>query len=447
MSSDDLSRLRNAFGRLVPLVKDHWQQPLLSYAAAVYSSHTSSENPIRTHSFAKLEERLAHRARAEGYSELQLAGLSTELRRNPVLQTGPHCHLVIEPDAFFTHLFSLMGLKSQSSHWHISYSVSTVKFTESAKKGPGWLQLDGQNINVFGLSRSKMVPFSIIGRHSPKRFMLVADDDNAGTRHFSESLRAVLPTDAFASAAEAIKAANPLLWRHAFGAQMNFLQLDDRDVIDLVCDHLRDDNSWLATSLFGDPNLISVFLDAANELTKSPWGGWFSLTTDFFWRLHDGRLRPLKVRDGVLKCALGDFKVPLKPAALLDALEREDIIPNMFLAFIVLSILPGTRVLGGSRQVIYYPLMRQVLLKMLTQSRARADHELANAMLQDAMPGVWGHRTIAPTCPDPWRLVADGGPVVTAELIEYFGRQTLIEAARDLPGFVADPLWLAVATG
>ena len=62
----------------------------------------------------------------------------------PVLQTGPHCLLLIEPDAFYTHLFSLLGLQAHVREWYITYHASTVSFSEKAKKGPGWLWLQDE---------------------------------------------------------------------------------------------------------------------------------------------------------------------------------------------------------------------------------------------------------------------------------------------------------------
>jgi hypothetical protein len=50
--------------------------------------------------------------------------------------------------------------------------------------------------------------------------------------------------------------------------------------------------------------------------------------------------------------------VEFTPASLVQALKIGRIMPNLLLMFIVTSILPGVRVLGGSRHTIYYPLMR-----------------------------------------------------------------------------------------
>jgi len=51
----------------------------------------------------------------------------------------------------------------------------------------------------------------------------------------------------------------------------------------------------------------------------------------------------------------------------------------LLLVFLVLSILPGVRALGGSHQPVYYPLMRYVICHALEASGLDADlqHALA----------------------------------------------------------------------
>src|SRR5690606_35340633 len=169
----------------------------------------------------------------------EIAQLLDQLRIRPIIQTGPQCHLVNEPDALFTHLFCRGGLRGQSQSWYINYSVSTVKYTEKLKKGPGWLRLDEQNINVFGLSRSEMESLSIFSRQMPLRFAMVPECSRSSIPLRNELLQ-ILPDAEFSSAADAIKSANRTLWRKFFGTQVNFLQMDESDIAELVREHLED---------------------------------------------------------------------------------------------------------------------------------------------------------------------------------------------------------------
>ncbi|MDC7259549.1 MULTISPECIES: hypothetical protein [unclassified Shinella] len=380
-----------------------------------------------------------------GHSETLAQLLIEQIHRRPVIQTGPHCHLVVEPDAFFTHLFNLMALKAHSEAWYLNYSVSTVKFTERAKKGPGWLLLDGQNVNVFGLSHRQMEPYSICGRHAPRRFAMRPADPHVD-HPMRDRLQAVLPDREFSSAADAVKSANECLWRACVGRNVHFLQLDDADVATLVIDHLRDRESWLSRHFINCPATLATFAGAVRELNSGPWAGWFTFNTDFFWLIHGGRLKRLHLEGGKLRDSLGDFEVDFNADSLAESLEAREIVPSLFLVFMVVAILPALRALGGSRQIIYYPLMRAALLKALERSSVLVNKVLAESLRLDPTPSVWGHRTIAPTCDDPWRMLAAGGPAATAKLINTFASMSLNDASAGLPGFVNDELWQQCCT-
>lgn len=430
--------------RLLPVVDDYWDRPLRAYAAALFEEFQPVRNDVRQDAFALLVSLLSRRAGDTGYTVIEVQRLIDQLRRRPVIQTGPHCHLIIEPDAFFTHLFSVLGIEAYSDNWYVSYGSSTVKFTERPKKGPGWLLLDDRSINVFGLSRRKMDPFSICGRQARQKFELAVDgpQDN---HPLVDSLKACLPRSDFPSASEAIKAANLNLWRYCFGQRLNFLQIDDTDVAELTATHLMDGSSWLGAEFFGASGMVQAFLRAANALAGDIWGKWFRRTTDFFWLIVGGRLRPLRLIDDRLVDETGLYVVHCSPLPLASALMSGEIVPNLFITFLVLSILPGTRVLGGSRQVVYYPIMRHLLLSTLETVSSPSNRQLALAIAQDDAPGVWGHRTIAPFREDPWSLLSAAGTSGTDEMLLYSGQMTLGRSSGSLPGFSEDPLWQELA--
>ncbi|NKC51909.1 hypothetical protein HED63_22925 [Ochrobactrum cytisi] len=118
-----------------------------------------------------------------------------------------------------------------------------------------------------------------------------------------------------------------------------------------------------------------------------------------------------------------------------------DIVPGLFLVFLVIAILPCLRAMGGSRQVVYYPLMRSTLLAALDRSSTPRNTELAKDIRADPIPSVWGHRTIAPVCVTPWQFFVAENPETLASLLQRFGQLTLAEASADLPGFTGDELW------
>ncbi|MER9070655.1 hypothetical protein NKH84_29650 [Mesorhizobium sp. M0902] len=426
---------------LMPYISRYSKLPTSTYAHAVYDAKPAAADPVRTHALEQMELLLADRALRLGYRHHQIEKLGKQLRNRPVIQTGPHCHLILEPDTFYTHIFSAIGLRSHKDSWYVSYSPSTVKFTESAKKGPGWLRLGDRTLNVFGLSRSKMIPFSVCGRHAPQRFALRSSEQTSDANQLVEHLQRALPDGEFPSAADAIKAANQSLWHRFFASNLQLLQIDDLDVADLVAQHLRDPSSWLSSTLFGAGSFAKSLLTHFKSVDCGQWGGWAKTTTDFFWHLSGGRIFPLRLDDGLLLNADGTFSLRCAPDALVRSLNEGEIIPSLFLSLLVTSVLPGLRALGGRRQIVYYPIMRHALLSALADFPSPADRSLSASLESDEEPGMWGHRTISPGPIDPFSLIAQSGSSCFEQLIGSYGGMTLSDAWGSLPAFTGDPLW------
>ncbi|WP_246705650.1 hypothetical protein [Rhizobium sp. P40RR-XXII] len=432
------AQVRETLSYLMPGLEPFWALPLKDYARAVY--HIESARGGCSHRdeamarFKKLVKRTALRSGADRESA---ENASRQIAASPVIQTGPHCHLLIEPDAFYTHLFSILGLSAYACRWHVCYSASTVKFVESAKKGPGWLRLDGDSVNVFGLSRSQMDPYSICGFNGPYRFLLSDQKGGGPANAAAARLKAILPDAEFPSAAEAIKAANQFLWQRAFPPSIRLLQFDDIDVADLVAEHFEDAASWLSTRLTGDGLFAERLLQTLDQLNAGPWAGWIRQTTDFFWGLAEGRIFPLRLNNGVLTSRSSPaFNVRFDPQTLAASLRQRQLVPNLLIAFLVISILPGIRVLGGCRQVVYYPLMRYLIASALERSD---DHHLFDVLSADVRPGVWGHRVLRPDEGYPFLEFERSGNM--SDLAARYGCCSLNKASGNLESFSGDPIW------
>lgn len=441
------TQVMDTLWHLMPWVKAYWHRPLSDFAGAVFRADGfSAQSRSRHHAmqlFRACIERVAIRS---GYSAVEALQASRQIVEAPIIQTGPHCHLLVAPDAFYTHLFCIMGLNAHGRRWHIYHSDITVKFVEKAKRGPAWLHLDGKPVNVFGLSRSNMMPFSICGQNGPYSFALTNADEAKAVNNAAERLKALLPNAAFASAAEAIKAANLSMWKRWIGQSVSLLQFDDFDIADLMAAHLRDGDEWMARQFVGDGQLATAILQEIDALGGGQWAGWLRSTTHFFWGLRDGRIFPVFLKDGHLQHEAAQFKVAFRPESLANALEARELVPNMFTSFLVTSILPGIRVLGGSRQTIYYPLMRYVLAKALGRQTRGVDPLLGD-MGNDVRPGVWGHRVLAPAHADPFaEIEASGEDPGLADLTRHYSALTLHEGSGLLASFTEDPSWAHLAS-
>ncbi|MDQ0323090.1 hypothetical protein QO002_005296 [Pararhizobium capsulatum DSM 1112] len=436
-----VASLKKTLSHLFPQVDQHWAKPLDAYASAVYrlGGHRTGCS-ARDEAMVFLQNCIERAALRTGATSREAKQCSQQLVAAPVIQTGPHCHLLVEPDAFYTHLFSLLGLTANHLPWHIWYSASTVKFIEKPKKGPGWLLLEGEPVNVFGLPRRLMDSYSICGLNAHYSFKLTGNTKGTPANPSAVRLKALLPQGEFASAADAIKAGNQAFWNWAFPAQPRLLQLDDTDMADLVADHLENPGSWLSRQLFGNGMLAGAIIEAIDQLNAGPWAGWMRSTTDFFWGLANGKLFPLRLGNRMLTAGPGkEVELRFEPVALAAALRGREIVPNLFITFLVTSILPGIRVLGGCQQTVYYPLMRHVFSSALRQI---GPQDLLATINADDCPGVWGHRVLKPGTPSPFREL-ESSPL--PHLLSFYGSQPLEQACGGLKSFVGDPLWETLA--
>jgi hypothetical protein len=281
-----------------------------------------------------------------------------------------------------------------------------------------------------------MDPYSICGLNGTYRFALAGQ--NGGSNNAAVArLKAILPETEFPSAAEAIKAANQVLWRRSFPPALRFLQFDDIDVADLVVDHFEDKASWMSTCFAGDRLFAENILRAIEKLNAGPWVGWIRQTTDFFWGLEDGRIFPLHLQGGVLTgVSPSIFEMRFDPETIAASLRQRKLVPNLLTTFLVTSILPGVRVLGGCRQAVYYPLMRYLVATGLAASGER---ELLDALRTDERPGVWGHRVLRPKGGSPFTELEENGTAL--ELAANYGSLSLQDGSGDLVSFTSDPIW------
>ncbi len=427
-------------GTLFPWIDDFRQRSLADYAREAFDTEPHrSMCGVRQHAMSLFQRSIFRAGRKAGLVDDRVRAIAAEIVRAPVMQAGPHLHLLIEPDAYYTHLFSLMGLRAHRRSAYLSYAVSTVKFVERGRKGPGWLKIGGDAINVFGLSRSQMIPYSILARNGPYRFALKNVDGGGNDSDLVARLRSILPQGEYPSAASAIKYANLHLWKRYFDPDIAFLQIDDEDVADLVVDHLQDKSSWLARNLFVNCGFVRGLLSSVDDLANGPWEGWLKNSTDLFWGSDRGRLFPLRVVGHRLEAGRAeDCSLVFEVDAVIEALQARKIIPNLLLMFIVTAILPGIRVLGGSRHTVYYPLMRHAFSRALTME---GQLELAATIAADHRSGIWGHRVLLDNAEPFAELNSLGSGNIEPALDNYRGL-SLEEAGGTFESFADDPLWV-----
>ncbi|MES0172614.1 hypothetical protein [Mesorhizobium sp. M0006] len=442
--ADAKQAVLGSLATLYPWMRPYYSRRVRDYASRLFEAPLQNAEPdIRRRSLAKLLDTIRNAGKRNGLTVKAVSQICSELEERRVLQTGPHLFLLLEPEAYYTHILSLLGLSAHGCSSYVSYAVSTVSLVEKPRKGPGWFTVDGKPINVFGLSRSRMIGYSLLTGPGSYRFELVPAEPNTEGDALTQ-LRSLLPRTPFERPSHAIKAANLMLWPKLFGGSFAFLQIDDEDIADLVADHLSDDDSWLRTRLLEDPKLASNIVAGLDRLAAGPWSGWLARGTDFFWFYENGKRLPLRLIAGDLVHTATGMKVARFTASdIIERLANRSLIPNLLLMFLVLSILPGVRALGGSYQPLYYPLMRYVVCQAL--ETAGVDEDLCQALAADDVPGAWGHRVIE--CDEaPFQQFLDGRNGGTSGLIDRFGDIPFARASGSMSSFVTDPSWQGLSS-
>ncbi|WP_348639742.1 hypothetical protein [Neorhizobium sp. JUb45] len=277
---------------------------------------------------------------------------------------------------------------------------------------------------------------SICCSNGPFRFALTNTAGQIAPNAAAADLLAHLPSSSFSTAAEALKTANIVLWEQKFSSAAKLLQLDDFDLADLIADHLDSPTSWLASAFFADGGAKHM-LQVIEDLNCGPWRGWIRPTTDFFWHVGRDRIQPLRLEDGLLRSASSvSVSVEFSASSISRALRRRLLLPNMFMAFLVLSILPGIRALGGCRQTVYLPLMRYLAAIAVARS---GDRTLLGDLRKDEGPSLWGHRVLRPVDADAFPEMERWTTV--ENLLAAYSEMPLILASGDLASFTGDTIW------
>lgn len=443
--TDEKQAVLESLAILYPWIRAFYSRPIRDYAIRLFEAPASEALPeIRRHALTKLLGVIRTAGKRNGLSVEAVTRICQELEARRVLQTGPHLLMLLDPEAYYTHIFSLVGLAGHGCSTYLSYAVSTVSLVEKARKGPGWLTVEGNPINVFGLSRSRMIGYSLLTGPGSYQFELTPPEQGVEGEALA-LLRKFLPRGQFVRPAHAIKAANLMLWPKLFGNRFAFLQIDDEDIADLVADHLLDEDSWLRTRLLEHPKLALNILAEIDKLADGPWGGWLARSTDFFWLYERGRRLPLRLAAGeLIDQASGTRVARFAAPDIVDRLRDRTLIPNLLVMFLVVSILPSVRALGGSHQPVYFPLMRYILFNAL--KGANIDADLRHALANDDVPGAWGHRVIE-SGDEPFELLRNDGIVETSDLIDRFGAVPFAEACGSMSGFISDTSWQDLQTG
>ena len=397
-----------------------WSKVLLSDSKISQNSRSHLYNVL----FNEVEEQLDFSHANEALAEFI---------KIPVLQTGPHCQLLVERSRFYSAIFSLIGLNSIGHKYCFLENCSTVSFTEKANTGPGWITFHDTSINVFGLSRRTLLKSSVYAYNAPLSFELNPTLGKIKINKINlllKELKELIGSEKFNSATKAFNKANHTLWR-SWDKFKEFypIFLDEYFFVKLLLSHLSDSNS-IVYRILNDCNYYNKILSNIKDEAKLPTGSKIPHQTEFFWTIRKKKIHALVINDGKIfnENHIDELCFDFNITNIKKGLKEGILIPDAFMIILMLSILPNVRIVGGSRQIAYYSPFQRVFMDILNEKN---DDELGlKEYLQKNFNSAWG-ATVLDENEDVSDLLIDYPSGQQLEfLIKKFSQQSLVSTTK-----------------
>ena len=391
--ADVMAALRRLCPEIGCDIADHWRAPLASYAAHLWRPTAAPTSRIGMAARSILRDTLHERLLAK-LCPTKAAVALAEFDGRAVVQAGLHSQLLLDRITFDAFLLGWLGAVENGLSAFFAFTGATVTMETVGREGPGWLGVGSEHINLFGMGRHKLCRQSVCaaGPVSLNKRALETVAQSIGETSWLKVLldRADEP---FATAADALATLNTDLasaWDGSAAARPVFF--DDRHAALVVARHLEDEDGLL-TRLLTDPDRRRRLEQALDSAASGPFGRFLPSGTVHFWGMRDKRVRKLVVENGRLIEAErpNGVSVPLDREHLLEALRHGVLLPNLFLLFVVMALLPRVRVLGGFRQIGYVPIFQSVLLEALDRN-APEERQLAEELR--VRENGWGMRVV-----------------------------------------------------
>jgi len=371
-------------------ITSHWRKPVTDYAGHLLRPVPPPRSGIAVRSRSILRQTLGDRVRAT-LPAADHDNVLAAFDRHPVVQAGVHSQLLFDRITFNAFLLGWLGAAEQRLPAFFVFTGTTVTMETVGKEGPGWLDLGDQQINLFGMGRHKLCRQSVAGA-GPVSLNAEALGSAASTHPGLDRLLDHAGRK-WGNAADAMADLNGHLvssWDEAKTPGPVFF--DDRHAALALARHL-DDEDGLITRLLTDPTRRTALEQALEAAAEGPFGRFLPIATTHFWGVRERRVRKMAVAEGRLieVDRPHGVSVPLERRALRDALLNGILLPNLFFLFLVMSLLPRVRVLGGFRQIGYVPVFQSVLRGLLDRENA------GEAALLDELAtheNAWGMRVI-----------------------------------------------------
>ncbi|HHF7375826.1 hypothetical protein [Legionella bozemanae] len=449
MKKLDLLPIARAMETICPSVisdlKTNWDETLSSYINQVWQKPISCVSPI------------ARQSRAKFYSALKLFFGSqpinfecafSEFDRYPILQTGPHCQLYTNEVDFNAILMSWMGSKiHRLNHMFLLNSV-TRTLQWSKKQGPGWLNLKHEVINLFALTPKQMSKLSVCSpyprlTYCRDNFTQCLSQSNYFEQKGLDKLLTSIDFKEYEGFISAFTLSNQrLLAQCTQDQEIQPLIMNDYFTSLLVAEHLHKPEGIIYQLIFSPEKRTKLNHSIASMMHEKSHI-FLKQGTEFFWGVRDNKIRALTIENHVLKEKTTNLskqlKIPLDHQSIRTALIDGLLIPNIFLSFLVLCLMPQIRVLGGTRQIAYFPLIQKIFCTLLNPDILE-EHELLQELLSNDL-NAWGTNFIQDKLtPLEWLGRLPSGKEFSS-LSTYYLNKSVAEITQELTIFKEHPTW------
>ncbi|MER8632749.1 hypothetical protein NKH55_23710 [Mesorhizobium opportunistum] len=412
-------------------IEQNWNAPVSDYARHLWRPVARPVSVPTIAARSMLREVLHQRLGVMMQPE-EIGKALDEFEYRPVIQSGLHCLLLMDRITFDSLLFAWLGAVENELSAFVGFMGTTMTMETIGREGPGWLHVGDDKVNLFGMGRHKLCRKSACaaGPVSLNKRALEAVGDETDASRWLGTLLAH-QDKVFGTAADAIIALNDDLvanWDRSGMALPVFI--DDRLAAAAMARHLQHDGSLLSRLLI-EPARRRRLEHALQEAASGPFGRFLPNATDYFWGIREERVRKLVLENGNLiePDKPHGLSIPFERPHLRQALLDGVLLPNLFLTFLVLAILPRVRVVGGLRQIGYVALFHSILLAALDET-ASEERDLA-AELQ-VRENAWGTRVIDEKISVREQLAGLPEGALFADLLRQYRSRTFAEATDNL---------------
>lgn len=351
-----------------------------SYLTSIGSNREAHENTYLKIAIQALEN---HLSQILDKSELEL--VIEEFRKFPAIQVADHIGLFYDSTNFLNNFLWNISLENNDIKYIFTSQCETVRAVQDVQNffGPGYIELNENVYNIFGLSRNKLKNINVAALDDCRfLFELVLGEKEI---HFPDILEDIIRTSQEPGyAPDMFRKANLLFWSSMkYSNKRKMVLFDRRYFSDILAENIAQEAPLLDAMLFASETRKS-FLEIKNRIIESPENLVLRNTTDFFYLKKGKELVPLKISDeGVFYDGRSGDVVIINGETLRadkkiisEALLNRQIYPDLVLSNIFGHILPNIIAMGGTSQLEYLPIIGRMLDEYLSRNKLYSESEM-----------------------------------------------------------------------